>query len=135
MWFVVTFTTCSCLRAYGIGRDYIVLLSFLYVMGASPRYSLWAHPGNVTGVKSCEPGAYYVSFIFAVWEPSSPSPSWAVLHRSTGAQQYLRYIVMFCNDSFTSIRPFGFVCSLLGANWPNCMQQLVSDCVPMAPFS
>ena len=50
------------------------------------RSSLWAHPRHVTGVKSCEPGAYYLSLFFIVWEPSSPSPSWAVPHLSTGAQ-------------------------------------------------
>ena len=59
----MTRTAYSCLRAHGTGRDYVVLLSLLYVMGPLLRYSLWAHPGNVTGIKPCEPGAYYVSFI------------------------------------------------------------------------
>ena len=83
-------TACSCLRAYGTERDYIVSYSLSCTLswwfgGLSCSTVLWAHPGNVIGIKSCEPGEYYVIY-FSVWEPSSPSPSWAMPHRSTGAQ-------------------------------------------------
>ena len=64
--FAMTCTACNCLRAYGIERDYVVLLSFLYVMGASPAVQFMGHPRHVTGVKSCEPGAYYVSLFFVL---------------------------------------------------------------------
>ena len=44
---------------------YLTLFPVSWLWGPLLRYSLWAHPGNVTGVKSCEPGAYYVSFNFS----------------------------------------------------------------------
>ena len=48
---------------------------------------------------------------------------------------YLRYLVMFCNNSFMWIWPSRSVCLLWGANGPHPMQQLVSEPVPMAPYS
>ena len=59
-------TICSCLRASGTERDYVVSYSLCCtlvwcVRGLSCSTVSWAHLGNVTGVKSGEPGAYYVT--------------------------------------------------------------------------
>ena len=59
-------TACSCLRASGTERDYVVSYSLCCtlvwcVRGLSCSTVSWAHLGNVTGVKSGEPGAYYVT--------------------------------------------------------------------------
>ena len=58
--------TASCLRAYGTERDYVVSYSLCCtivwcVRGLSCSTVSWAHLGNVTGVKSGELGAYYVT--------------------------------------------------------------------------
>ena len=47
----------------------IMLYVTLFVVrygGPLLRYSLWAHPGNVTGVKCGALGAYYVSLFFVL---------------------------------------------------------------------
>ena len=59
-------TACSCFRAYGPERDYVVSYSLCCtlvwcVRGLSYSTVSWAHLGNVTGVKSGELGVYYVT--------------------------------------------------------------------------
>ena len=59
-------TACSCLRASGTEWDYVVSYSLYCTLlwcvgGLSCSTVSWPHLGNVTGVKSGEPGVYYVT--------------------------------------------------------------------------
>ena len=117
-------TACSCLRASGTEWDYIVSYSLCCtlvwcVRGLSCSTVSWAHLGNVTGVKSGEPGAYYVTLFLQFGNRrllarpglcrtvrrghnNHATPKLRMTHKELHSA--LLYVILLCNH-YTSLHP------------------------------